>query len=263
MFDLATAHEVALRAWHPLDLSAARELREGWFFPYSGDGIGSSGVIVKKASGDVFVLGSTFPLNRDLRAYDEGFQFEGCDLIITAIRDSNATVEALPRHPCLYPSFRRRYYRGSMLRYCPLWFASLLLVGGCSLFRSYTVPSHPTVSLVEVPNGVRCLIRAQQLNGTLTVEFEISNEGARPLTADPERISVFAASGEELELARPLDVRCDGTVHEDKVVLPKRGVCRGQAAFRITRKMDRLTFVHSGLVRDNAVVAVSIPLVEQ
>lgn len=142
-----------------------------------------------------------------------------------------------------------------------LWFASLLLVGGCSIFRSYTVPSHPTVSLVEVPNGVRCLIRAHQHNGTLTVEFEVSNEGARPLTADPERISVVAASGKELELARPLDVRCDGAVHEDKVVLPKRGVCRGQATFWIAEDMDRLTFVHSGLVRDHVVVAVSIPLV--
>jgi len=138
-------------------------------------------------------------------------------------------------------------------------FASLLFVGGCSIFRSYYVPSHPTVSLVEVPNGVRCLIQASQLNGSFTVEFEIRNEEWRPLTVDPELISVFAASGEAL-VARRLEVRCDGTEHGGKVLLPQRGVCRGQAEFGIAGKMDQLTFVHSGLTRDDEAVAISIPL---
>lgn len=72
------------------------------------------------------------------------------------------------------------YCWGAMVPFASLgWFTLLLFVGGCSIFRSYTVPSHPRFSLVEIPNGVRCLIRAHRLNGTFTVVFEVRNEGRR------------------------------------------------------------------------------------
>jgi hypothetical protein len=95
MFDFTSARDIALKSGHELNVSAARELREGWFFPASGDGVGSSGVVVNRSSGRVFVLGSAFSVERDLRAYDEGFQFETCDLVVTAISNMNAAVEIL------------------------------------------------------------------------------------------------------------------------------------------------------------------------
>jgi hypothetical protein len=97
MFDLTAAKEIAAHTGPEFDLRAARELREGWFFPYAGDQVGSSGVIVNKQSGRTLVLGSAFPVERDLRAYDEGYQFESCDLVITAIHDSGATIETVAK----------------------------------------------------------------------------------------------------------------------------------------------------------------------
>jgi hypothetical protein len=81
-----------------IDASRARETREGWYFPYRWDGeprIGSNGVIVNKASGACLVLGSAFEVDRDLVAYDEGFQFERYDLTITSIRDEGRTLDAI------------------------------------------------------------------------------------------------------------------------------------------------------------------------
>lgn len=97
MFDLTAAKEIAARTNRELDLSKPQEIREGWFFPTSGTAIGSSGIIVNKRSGRVLPLGSAFPVARDLRAYDEGFQFELYDLVITRVDDSAAAVETLLR----------------------------------------------------------------------------------------------------------------------------------------------------------------------
>jgi hypothetical protein len=72
------------------------ETREGWYFPYSpSDLLGSSGVIVHKRTGRAFVLGSAFPVERDIRAFDEGFQFEIYDLVILEIMDRERTVDTL------------------------------------------------------------------------------------------------------------------------------------------------------------------------
>jgi hypothetical protein len=97
MLDLRAAGEIAARTGPKLDLSAARELREGWFFPNADPLVGSTGIIVNKRSGRTLVLGSAFPIERDLRAYDDGYQIDCGDLVITRVLDTEATVETLAK----------------------------------------------------------------------------------------------------------------------------------------------------------------------
>lgn len=80
-----------------IELGPARELREGWFFPYQQ--IGSHGVIVNKKTGRTFKLGSAFPLERDLSLYDRGWQANHYDLVILEIRDLRETQRAIGRLP--------------------------------------------------------------------------------------------------------------------------------------------------------------------
>jgi hypothetical protein len=80
-------------------LGEAKELQEGWFFPWITSHLGCNGVIVNKQSGRVLKLGSAFPVERDLVLYDRGFQFEQYDLVILAIHDLEATRRAVGRLP--------------------------------------------------------------------------------------------------------------------------------------------------------------------
>ena len=76
---------------------SARELRLGWYFPVPSDGRapGCNGIIVNKADGSVFALGSAFPVERDLRLYDRGFQSGKVDLVVLEVVDWPGTVDAL------------------------------------------------------------------------------------------------------------------------------------------------------------------------
>lgn len=83
-----------------VDAARSIETREGWYFPYRVDGevlVGSSGVIVNKQSGACRVLGSAFSVERDIAAYDEGFQFDSYDLTIVSIADLARTLDALEK----------------------------------------------------------------------------------------------------------------------------------------------------------------------
>jgi hypothetical protein len=90
----ALAQKAVKRA---IDPERFTETREGWYFPYSPDAnlIGSKGVIVHKRTGRAFVLGSAFTVERDIRAFDEGFQFKIYDLVILEIMDRQRTVDTL------------------------------------------------------------------------------------------------------------------------------------------------------------------------
>lgn len=80
-----------------MSLGDARELAQGWFFPFRScePMAGSQGVIVNKQTGALFHLGSAFPVERDLELYDLGYQFESYDLTITAVKDRARTTDAL------------------------------------------------------------------------------------------------------------------------------------------------------------------------
>lgn len=73
-----------------LGLGRARELVEGWYFPFhpleEGVDLGPQGLIVNKRSGEVFHLGSAFSVSRDLKLYDAGFQAKAYDLVIFKVR---------------------------------------------------------------------------------------------------------------------------------------------------------------------------------
>jgi hypothetical protein len=80
-------------------LGEARELRDGWYFPFLSEGpmAGCNGVIVNKQTGKLFHLGSAFPVERDLELYDRGYQFDSYDLVILEVRDRKQTLHALSR----------------------------------------------------------------------------------------------------------------------------------------------------------------------
>jgi hypothetical protein len=81
-----------------VERAEARELRDGWFFPYVPVGeplCGSTGVIVNKRTGQVLQLGSAYPVERDIEAYNEGFQFESYDVVVTEITDLGRALDVL------------------------------------------------------------------------------------------------------------------------------------------------------------------------
>ena len=92
--------------------SGARELKNGWFFSWRRNGllgqlgiigslldrnpiVGSHGVIVNKQSGKIWSLGSGFPLQRDLDAYEAGFECEVYDLKLLSISNHERTADFL------------------------------------------------------------------------------------------------------------------------------------------------------------------------
>jgi hypothetical protein len=103
MVNQAAARELAARdvpAGLEIDAEHARELREGWFFPYRASDphrmpLGTKGIIVNKKTGATFGLGSAFPIERDLALYDRGYQFNRYDLVVTRIVDLERTLDTL------------------------------------------------------------------------------------------------------------------------------------------------------------------------
>lgn len=86
------------KAWPDPDLDNAREILLGWYFPWrfaSEPWSGSKGVIVDKRSGRVIVLGSAYPLERDLQAYDAGYPLTKAHLVVTRVADQNRAIELL------------------------------------------------------------------------------------------------------------------------------------------------------------------------
>ena len=101
MIDRDAAHRIASRELGEdalVGLGEAEELAEGWFFPFfciDEPVAGSQGLIVNKQSGEVFHLGSAFPVERDLKLYDQGFQSDVYDLVILAVHDLDETLRIL------------------------------------------------------------------------------------------------------------------------------------------------------------------------
>ncbi len=95
------AHLFAVRcatekAWP--DRDHAREIRSGWYFPWKFAGeplVGSNGIIVDKRTGRVVRLGSAYPLERDLHAYDAGYPLTKAHLVVTRVADQNRAIALL------------------------------------------------------------------------------------------------------------------------------------------------------------------------
>ena len=109
MIDRATALDLAgseVPDGFQVDTTGIRELHTGWFLPFYDPKCdpedihtftfgGPSGVIVNKQTGARLILGSAFPLERDLALYDKGYQFHHYDLVITRIVDMRQTLDTL------------------------------------------------------------------------------------------------------------------------------------------------------------------------
>jgi hypothetical protein len=101
MLNLSEATELARRATgREVDVDRAQETVAGWFFPYSHRRIltrcaGSNGVVINKTTGKARVLGSAFPVYRDLALYDKGYQFDTYDLVVLGYSELDAAVESL------------------------------------------------------------------------------------------------------------------------------------------------------------------------
>lgn len=80
-------------------LGEAREIEQGWFFPWRTARVGCNGMIVNKNTGRVFSLGSRFPAERDLAFYDLGYQSTTYDLVILRVIDLELTRRTLARLP--------------------------------------------------------------------------------------------------------------------------------------------------------------------
>jgi hypothetical protein len=100
-FDQHAALEIASREIPQglvIDDKHVRESQCGWFFPYRSSGepvVGSNGVVVNKRTGKTLQLGSAYPIERDLNLYDLGYQFDRYDLVVTAVTDTDKTINTL------------------------------------------------------------------------------------------------------------------------------------------------------------------------
>src|SRR5207248_9490781 len=96
MLSADRAAELAARACsHRVDSERMREIAAGWYFPYlwaEGEEplVGSNGIIINKQTGAAFVLGSAFPVERDLALYDKGYQDQSYDLVVLGFRSIDA-----------------------------------------------------------------------------------------------------------------------------------------------------------------------------
>ncbi len=63
---------------------------------------GSGGFIVEKANGRVFRFGSAYSLERNLRSYEAGFEFELYDLIFKSVRNLEQTILLLNKLDMTY-----------------------------------------------------------------------------------------------------------------------------------------------------------------
>ncbi len=103
MIDLQAALVLAATAasgeTHQLDSARVSETKTGWFVPFHNHGDdqvgGAKGLVVNKHTGSIMWLGSAFTVERDLALYDKGYQFDHYDLVVTRIRDSQRTLDAL------------------------------------------------------------------------------------------------------------------------------------------------------------------------
>jgi hypothetical protein len=75
---------------------------------------GSNGVIVNKATGKVFTLGSRFPLERDLAMYDLGYQFHSYDLVVLQVHNMESTLDVLFK--LRVPTVEPKYEHGTVWR---------------------------------------------------------------------------------------------------------------------------------------------------
>jgi hypothetical protein len=81
------------------------ELERGWYVAWGDESggspdkfiPGSHGLVVNKETGRIFVLGSAFPLERDLRMYDRGMDADRHDVVILWIANLDKTVAFLQR----------------------------------------------------------------------------------------------------------------------------------------------------------------------
>lgn len=102
MITVEQAHTIASKTLRPtMALGEPISHEEGWFFPYITKLVGSKGVVVNKQTGKPHTLGSAHPLDRDLRFYDLGYQFERYDLVVLAIHDLKATRECIGMLPLI------------------------------------------------------------------------------------------------------------------------------------------------------------------
>jgi hypothetical protein len=90
--------------------AGATESDRGWYFSWNEVLVGSHGLVVNKETGSVFVLGSAFPVDRDLRMYDQGMDAEKQDLVITAVNPSTTRWRSFVRSR--RPSSNRRMSTG-------------------------------------------------------------------------------------------------------------------------------------------------------
>jgi len=85
-----------------VNINSSQELVNGWYFPWEpikkGELWGGShGVIINKESGKWLQLGSAFPIERDLQAYEDGFTEAVYDLRILSIQGHNQTLDFLQK----------------------------------------------------------------------------------------------------------------------------------------------------------------------
>jgi hypothetical protein len=119
MLDESAAREIARTALPPggAVLGPARELDQGWFFPYvTKDHDAFDGVIVHKKTGRPLSVPVESPMARNPALYDRGYQFLVYDLVVLGVEDVEETVRLLlavsPKVQDTYYKFGRVYRVG-------------------------------------------------------------------------------------------------------------------------------------------------------
>jgi hypothetical protein len=84
-----------------IDDSRPIDFATGWYFGYErvqdplAQPLGSNGLIVDKATGEVLVLGSAFSVERDIEMHQKGYRFSRYDLVVLSFSDLECAIDAL------------------------------------------------------------------------------------------------------------------------------------------------------------------------
>jgi hypothetical protein len=77
----------------PRAIERVQELSNAWFFPLVF--IGSVGLVVDKEDGRLFRFGSAFGPDTWIWAYERGFRWDLCDLVVTEVREMDRALQVL------------------------------------------------------------------------------------------------------------------------------------------------------------------------
>jgi len=115
--------------------------------------------------------------------------------------------------------------------------------------------------VVAGPESTSLRLYGSWFTNSLTIEFELTNLSAEPVTVRAAMLRAFDRDGTEFERQGP-PWTCRSRADAD-VVLQRQDTCRIRARYQSRiKKMERVTVLHDGILREGRVLPIKLTLDE-